>query len=124
MGAESGRGGVRIDARCREASTSGCVHKAGTRTLWFELAKPYPLRYAHLALHTLRLEFLLFRPLLAVSYVMVTLLAVSDRSLLQILQLVLGDRRALGICPAIVEQWAPRDPIACDCQERLKTSEF
>lgn len=57
------------------------------------LAKPYTLRCAHLALHTLCLKFLLFCPFLAVGYVMVALFAVSDRSLLQILQLVLEDRQ-------------------------------
>jgi hypothetical protein len=69
------------------------VYQVRAGTLWFELAKPYTLRCAHLALHTLCLKFLLFCPLLAVSYVMLALLAISDRRLLQILQLVLEDRQ-------------------------------
>lgn len=67
--------------------------KQRAETLWFELAKPYTFKCAYLTLHTLCLKFLLFCPLLAVGYVMLALLAVSDRSLLQILQLVLEDRQ-------------------------------
>lgn len=77
----------------RTPSKSGCVCKAGAGTLRFELTKPCTLGCAHLALHTLCLQFLLFCPLLAVGYVMLPLLAVSDGSLLQILQLVLEDRQ-------------------------------
>lgn len=59
--------------------------------------RPYALRYAHLALHALGLKSLLLRLLLAVGYVVLALLAVSDGSLLQVLQLVLEGGRVSGV---------------------------
>lgn len=86
---------------------------------------PYTLSRAHLALHTLRLKFFLFRPLLAVSYVMLALLAVSDRSLLQILQLVLEDRRAPDIYPGLNGTVGPRQQDSSTIARKgLKTIEF
>lgn len=84
-----------------------CLHSGGW-ALWFELTKPYTLGCAHLALHSLCLKLLLFGPLLAVGYVMLALLAVSDGSLLQILQLVLEDTQGhLISIQAVVEQRTP-----------------
>lgn len=81
--------------------------RGGLRPVGFELAKACTFGCAHLALHALSLKLLLFHPLLAVGYVVFALLAVSDRSLLQILQLVLeGGQGPLGIDPG--QKWSSR----------------
>lgn len=100
--------------------------RGGLRPVGFELAKPCTFGCAHLALHALSLKLLLFHPLLAVGYVVFALLAVSDRSLLQILQLVLEGGQ--GHQASIQDRSGAADPgrhsSSTDAGKDLKTTQF